>query len=241
MSQVNPTNKPFLSKRQRRMLQDMGIDVFTMRTAAADSAPAHAEVMPTSPSQSPAAAARAALAQAQTAAQTEEAQTTAAPPAQEQGDNQQRAMPLSDAPAAAPVRIDLSFVATPALIYVGETELSALELRFVHDVASAAHWVVKRTPLKSTVRNSEFRWPIVEATGTPERAVTVFCEKHGLFSPGTAVLVSRGAAGVLKPWLSESTEHWLEVDALAQTLAQGDAKRELWQRVIERLVSVREP
>ena len=146
MSQVNPTNKPFLSKRQRRMLQDMGIDVFTMRTAAADSAPAHAEVMPTSPSQSPAAAARAALAQAQTAAQTEEAQTTAAPPAQEQGDNQQRAMPSSDASAAAPVRIDLSFVATPALIYVGETELSALELRFVHDVASAAHWVVKRTP-----------------------------------------------------------------------------------------------
>ena len=72
MSQINPTNKPFLSKRQRRMLQDMGIDVFTMRTAAADSAPAHAEVMPTSPSQSPAAAARAALAQAQTAAQTEE-------------------------------------------------------------------------------------------------------------------------------------------------------------------------
>ena len=230
MSQVNPANKPFLSKRQRRMLQDMGIDVFTTRTASAGAVSAPSEDIRPVSSSNPAAAARAALSEAKTeeTASTVEAVT-----------EQQAALPQSDAPATASVRIELNFVATPALIYVGETELSALELRFLQDVAGAAQWVISRSPLKGVVRNSEFRWPIVEATGTPERAVTVFCEKHGLLSPDTAVLVSRGAAGVLKPWLSESTEHWLEVDALAQTLAQGDAKRALWQRVIERLVSVR--
>ena len=152
---------------------------------------------------------------------------------------QQAALPQSDAPAPVPVRIELNFVATPALTYVGETELSALELRFLQDVAGAAHWVTTRSALTGVVRNSEFRWPIVEAAGTPERAVTVFCEKHGLLSRSTAVLVSAGAARLLKPWLSASTEHWLEVDVLAQTLTQGDAKRGLWQRVIGSLEPAR--
>jgi hypothetical protein len=147
-------------------------------------------------------------------------------------------MPQPEAPA--PVRVELNFVATPALIYVGETELSALELRFLQDVAGAAQWVMNRSPLKNAVRNSQFRWPIVEAAGTPERAITVFCEKHDMLSRSTAVLVSTGAAAVLKPWLSASTDHWLAVDALAQTLTQGDAKRALWQRVIGSLESVRQ-
>ena len=147
-------------------------------------------------------------------------------------------MPQPEAPA--PVRIELNFVATPALIYVGETELSALELRFLQDIAGAAQWAMRRSTLKGAVRNSEFRWPIVEATGTPERAIAVFCEKHGMLSRSTAVLVSTGAAAVLKPWLSASTEHWLAVDVLAQTLTQGAAKRALWQRVIGSLESVRQ-
>jgi hypothetical protein len=111
-------------------------------------------------------------------------------------------------------------------------------LRFLQDIAGAAQWVMRRSTLKGAVRNSEFRWPIVEATGTPERAIAVFCEKHGMLSRSTAVLVSTGAAAVLKPWLSASTEHWLAVDVLAQTLTQGDAKRALWQRVIGSLESV---
>lgn len=227
MSHVNPSSDPFLSKRQRRMLQDMGIDVFTTRTAAADSLPVSDQDTRPTPLGSPAAAARAAL----TAATTEEAPLAMETP--------QAVAPQPDAPASAPVRIELNFVATPALIYVGEAELSALELRFLQDVAGAAHWVMSRSPLKGTLRNNQFRWPIVEATGTPERAVRVFCEKHGMLSRSTAVLVSIGAAAVLKPWLSERTEHWLDVDVLAQTLTQGDAKRRLWRRVIERLESVR--
>lgn len=227
MSQVNPSNEPFLSKRQRRMLQDMGIDVFTTRTAGADSLPAPVQDVRSTPFGNPAAAARAGL----TAAKTEEAT-----PASAVADEPQPSMSQPEVPA--PVRIELNFVATPALIYVGETELSALELRFLQDIAGAAQWVMRRSPLKGAVRNSEFRWPIVEAAGTPERAIAVFCEKHGMVSRSTAVLVSTGAAAVLKPWLSASTEHWLAVDVLAQTLTQGDAKRALWQRVIGSLESV---
>lgn len=234
MSQVNPSSESFLSKRQRRMLKEMGIDVFTTRTASADTLSASAGDTRPAPSRNPAAAARAALTAAKDAKREE------TPPAVHAEKEQQAAMPQSDAPAPVPVRIELNFVATPALTYVGETELSALELRFLQDVAGAAHWVTTRSALTGSVRNSEFRWPIVEAAGTPERAVTVFCEKHGLLSRSTAVLVSAGAARLLKPWLSASTEHWLEVDVLAQTLTQGDAKRGLWQRVIGSLEPARQ-
>ena len=231
MSQVNPSSELFLSKRQRRMLQDMGIDVFTTRTENAEAVSAPVQNTRAAPSGNPAAAARAAL----SAAKTEEALPAAAA-----FEKSQAAEPQSDASTSAPVRIELNFVATPAMIYVGETELSALELRFLQDVAGAAQWVKSRSPLKGTVRNNAFRWPIVEATGTPERAVTVFCEKHGMLSRSTAVLVSTGAAAALKPWLSASTEHWLEVDVLAQTLTQGDAKRGLWRRVTGSLESNRQ-
>ena len=235
MSQANPSSESFLSKRQRRMLKEMGIDVFTTRTASADALAAPAQDARSATSKNPAAAARAALTAAKDAKREE------TPPAVQAENEQQAAMPQSDAPAPVPVRIELNFVATPALTYVGETELSALELRFVQDVASAAQWVATRSALKGTVRNSEFRWPIVEAAGTPERAITVFCEKHGLLSRSAAVLVSAGAARLLKPWLAESTEHWLEVDVLAQTLTQGAAKRELWQRVMASLQPARQP
>ena len=175
MSQVNPTNKPFLSKRQRRMLQDMGIDVFTMRTASADALAGPAQDARSATSKT----------RSRTGSPNRSKGCKKKRPAAQAVNEQQPAMPQSDAPPSAPLRIELNFVATPALTYVGETELSTLELRFVQDVASAAQWVATRSALKGTVRNSEFRWPI-GGGGTPERAITVFCEKHGLLSRSAA-------------------------------------------------------
>jgi hypothetical protein len=89
------------------------------------------------------------------------------------------------------------------------------------------------------VHNSDFRWPIVEASGTPERAVTVFCEKHQMLSPNTAVIGSTKATETLKKWLGDNVSHWLTVDALAQTAARGESKRVLWQQLLEHLLAAK--
>ena len=101
------------------MLQDMGIDVFTTRTASADALAGPAQDARSATSKNPAAAARAAPLTAAKDAKREET-----PPAAQAVNEQQPAMPQSDAPPSAPLRIELCFVATPALTYVGETELS---------------------------------------------------------------------------------------------------------------------
>ena len=253
-----PTNPkgPLLSKRQHRMLQDMGIDVFFSRQAVSDSQTqsavqppvrdeqmGQAQTRPVAPADagaqqpSPASAARAALAQP-------------TPPAPEQ-----RAAAINEAApdpnptdTPAPVKadqteagltIELSFVATPSLVWVGEGPLSELERRFLQDLASALHQAATGGPLKDRVRNSDFRWPIVEASGTPERAVTVFCEKHRMLMPGTAVIGPTEALDTLKRWLGDNTSHWLAVDALAQIAARGESKQALWKHLSEHVLAVK--
>lgn len=135
--------------------------------------------------------------------------------------------------------IELSFVATPSLVWVGDGPLSDLELRFLQDLAAALHQATTGARLKEPVHNSDFRWPIVEASGTPERAVSVFCEKHQMLSPNTAVIGSTKAMETLKKWLGDNASHWLTVDALAQTAARGESKRALWQQLLEHLLAAK--
>ena len=135
--------------------------------------------------------------------------------------------------------IELSFVATPSLVWIGDGPLSDLELRFLQDLAAALHQAITGARLKEPVHNSDFRWPIVEASGTPERAVTVFCEKHQMLSPNTAVIGSTKATETLKKWLGDNTSHLLAVDALAQTAARGESKRALWQQLLEHLLAAK--
>ena len=105
-------------------------------------------------------------------------------------------------PTDTQVRIELNVVATSGLIHLGETPLSAQELRFLQDLASALHWARTRKRLDERLRNSQLLWPIVEVTGTPQRAITVFCQKHHLFSDETAVLITPGAQAVSRPGLT---------------------------------------
>ena len=135
--------------------------------------------------------------------------------------------------------IELSFVATPSLVWVGDGPLSDLELRFLRDLTAALHQATTGARLEEPVHNSDFRWPIVEASGTPERAVTVFCEKHQMLSPNTAVIGSTKATETLKKWLGDNASHWLAVDPLAQTAARGESKRALWQQLLEHLLAAK--
>lgn len=239
MSSTNPTPTGALSKRHRRMLQDMGIDVFSTRGAEPVAAAQASKPRASS-------AAQAALAEAKNTAKSAATANAQAPaPDMDKlvegaaaGVTATGAVPTSaDSSGAtlAPsqVRIDLTVVGTASLVYLGGAALSNVELRFLQDLAGAIYWLGKQTVLTGKVRSSEFRWPIVEATGTPERTVAVFCEKHRLFETTTTVLASPEAFTQLSPWINGDTGHWLRIDELIQAAADGDAKRALWQRVLQ--------
>ena len=229
------SNKP-LSKRQRRMLQDMGIDVFTTRHVASpelhDENPTGSEtgketaketgneVLPSASEVSPLAASR--------TASMSDAETP--PNIPEAGESSQDA---AESSRVSTVRIELNVVATSSLVHLGEVPLSAQELRFLQDLASALHWARARSVLNDKLRNTEFRWPIVEAAGTPERAVAVFCQKHQMLSGETPVLITPAAQAALSPWISAETSHWILIETLGEVSGQGVAKRALWQQVMQ--------
>ena len=241
------SNKP-LSKRQRRMLQDMGIDVFTTRQVASpelhDENPTGNEagkevakeiaketgneVLPPISEVSPLAAARTALV---TDAETP---PDIPPNIPEAGESSQDA---AESSRVSTVRIELNVVATSSMVHLGEVPLSAQELRFLQDLASALHWTRARSALNDKLRNTEFRWPIVEAAGTPERAVAVFCQKHQMLSGEMPVLITPAAQAALTPWISAETSHWIPIETLGEVSGQGAAKRALWQQVMQCLGS----
>ena len=89
--------------------------------------------------------------------------------------------------------------------------------------------------LEEKPHNSEFRWPIVEASGTPERAIAVFCQKHQILSGEIAVLITPGAKAILTPWIKDEACHWIAVETLTGASSNGDAKRALWLQVMQSL------
>ena len=230
------------------MLQDMGIDVFTTRQVASpelhDENPTGNEagkevakeiaketgneVLPPISEVSPLAAARTALV---TDAETPPDIPPNIPEAREPSQD------AAESSSVSSVRIELNVVATSSMVHLGEVPLSAQELRFLQDLASALHWARARSALNDKLHNTEFRWPIVEAAGTPERAVAVFCQKHQMLSGETPVLITPATQAALTPWISAETSHWIPIETLGEVSGQGAAKRALWQQVMQRLDS----
>ena len=220
------------------MLQDMGIDVFTTRQVASpelhDENPTGNEagketgneVLPSVLEVSPLAAARTALV---TDAETPPDIPPNIPEAVEPSQD------VAESTSGSSVHIELNVAATSSLVHLGEVPLSAQELRFLQDLASALHWTRARDALNDKLRNTEFRWPIVEAAGTPERAVAVFCQKHQMLSGETPVLITPAAQAALTPWISAETSHWIPIETLGEVSGQGAAKRALWQQLMQRL------
>ena len=202
------------------MLQDMGIDVFTTRQVAvaewrdenSTMTETDDEPMPVASEVSPLAAAQTALV---TSADTGSDSDAAIEPSQG----------AAESSIDSAVRIELNVVATSSMVHLGEVALSAQELKFLQDLASAVHWARSRSGLEDKLRNAEFRWPIVEAAGTPERAVAVFCQKHQMLTGEMPVLITPAAFAALTPWINAETSHWIIIDNLAKASGQGAAKK----------------
>jgi len=141
-----------------------------------------------------------------------------------------------DANIQAPT-IQLNFVASPSLVYLSHTPLSALELRFLQDLCSVVHRIITGQPMQENLRSDEFRWPMVAASGTPARAVTVFCEKYRLLKQDTVVIGTPDALQTLKSWLEDGCDHWIEQTDLAQVASQGQEKKHLWSQVLQSIAA----
>lgn len=218
--------------RQRRMLVDMGIDVWTSRssnpmvTDAAVSGDA-GQVPAAAGSQPSLAEIKASLA---------EVNGQGAVGAQRAKPDQVNAVqaPSTDAPEVLQAdRIHLYFAKKANVLYVSEAPIGGPSQSFVQDLLLFLNWSVTNGEFDASKKSllSEFQWPVVATSGTPERAVAAFLDKHGLTSPEGLGLFSAGAMKALKPWLPSATSRFIEIPDLAELVTNALAKEKLWDKL----------
>jgi len=214
------------------MLVDMGIDVWTSRssnpmvTDAAVSGDA-GQVPAAAGSQPSLAEIKASLA---------EVNGQGAVGAQRAKPDQVNAVqaPSTDAPEVLQAdRIHLYFAKKANVLYVSEAPIGGPSQSFVQDLLLFLNWSVTNGEFDASKKSllSEFQWPVVATSGTPERAVAAFLDKHGLTSPEGLGLFSAGAMKALKPWLPSATSRFIEIPDLAELVTNALAKEKLWDEL----------
>ena len=232
MSLDSPQSHQQMPDRQRRMLVDMGIDVWTSRssnpmvTDAAVSGDA-GQVPAAAGSQPSLAEIKASLA---------EVNGQGAVGAQRAKPDQVNAVqaPSTDAPEVLQAdRIHLYFAKKANVLYVSEAPIGGPSQSFVQDLLLFLNWSVTNGEFDVSKKSllSEFQWPVVATSGTPERAVAAFLDKHGLTSPEGLGLFSAGAMKALKPWLPSATSRFIEIPDLAELVTNALAKEKLWDKL----------
>ena len=231
MSLFPPQSHQQMSARQRRMLMDMGIDVWTSRSSSP--IVAEVEVAVDTPGVPVVAAAPHALAEIKASlaeasgggavrALAADVASTQAPTA--------TATPVEKPEVLQTDRIHLYFAKKANVLYISEAPISAPSQSFVQDLLLCLNWSVTNGEFEVAKKSllSEFQWPVVATSGTPERAIAAFLDKHGLSSPEGIGLLSAGAMRILKPWLLSATSRFVEVPDLAELATDALAKEKLW-------------
>ena len=223
-----------INDRQRRMLADMGIDVWTSRSASpivADGVVIEDfRQMPSADASQPTLAeikvsllevsgSKAAGVQTARAVQVNSGRESS-------GDTQ-----LVETPEVLQAdRIHLYFAKKANVVYISEVPIGGPSQSFVQDLLMFLNWSVSNGEFEASKKSllSEFQWPVVATSGTPERAVAAFLDKQGLTSPEGLGLLSAGAMKALKPWLPSTASRLIEVPDLAELTANALAKEKLW-------------
>ena len=234
MSLDSPQSHQQMPDRQRRMLVDMGIDVWTSRsfnpivTDAAVSGDA-GQVPAAAGSQPSLAEIKASLAEVNGQA------AVGAQRAKPDQINVVQALSTDTPPVDAPEvlqvdRIHLYFAKKANVLYISEAPIGGPSQSFVQDLLLFLNWSVTNGEFDASKKSllSEFQWPVVATSGTPERSVAAFLDKHGLTSPEGLGLFSAGAMKALKPWLPSATSRFIEVPDLAELATNALAKEKLW-------------
>ncbi|MEZ7817800.1 MAG: hypothetical protein QMB25_00285 [Pseudomonadales bacterium] len=218
-----------MSTRQRRMLVDMGIDVWTSRSFNPQvnevEAPSDLATAPTDSVVPPSLAeVKARLAEVSGAGGVA-MQPTKAEVAKEP--------PVAKPAVLQADKIHLYFAKKANVLYISEEPITGLSQSFVQDLLLFLNWHITNGEFETTKKPllSEFQWPVVATSGTPERAIAAFLDKHELTSGQGLGLLSAGAMKVLKPWLPSQLSHFIEVPELAELATNALAKEQLWSEL----------
>ena len=82
---------------------------------------------------------------------------------------------------------------------------------------------------------SEFNWPLTGAVGTPERALLAFMDKFGIGAQdGRIVFCSAATHALIAAWVPLTEHSYLLIPELSELMVSADAKRHLWQMLSTR-------
>ena len=223
-----------MTDRQRRMLADMGIDVWTSRSVSPIVSDAAVigdfKQMPSADTSQPNLAEITASLLEVSGREAVDVQTAKAVQV-DLGKESSGDMPLVEITEVLQAdRIHLYFAKKANVLYISEERICGPSEFFVQDLLMFLNWSVANGEFEASKKLllSEFQWPVVATSGTPERAVAAFLDKHGLTSPESVGLLSAGAMKALKPWLPSATSRLIEVPDLAELAANALAKEKLW-------------
>ena len=220
------------------MLADMGIDVWYLRQANGTSLAA-AETAQTAPNDfarsanaSGLAAVKSALQEASPQALQPEtvlpktATQTLAPtppaPSEQSGDSA----------TIAPMHLHLMH--NDAALVLSQEPLVAGLRHFVADILlSQQQRQDAATSTKAVV--GEFKWPLTDNPGTPERALLAFMDKFkvGLEQP-RLLLCTEAILAQLTSWTVVPAQSYMLMPELSQLMVSADAKRDFWQAISNR-------
>ncbi|MCR9258663.1 MAG: hypothetical protein NXH95_03005 [Pseudomonadaceae bacterium] len=213
-----------LDLRRSKMLAAMGVQVWHLRPAADEAAPAAARVSESVP-----------VAEAVSLPETVTPPGTA--PVPETQVPQPQARPestpaLSETPA--PVPLEFQWAKGTASILLFSPVAGATSMRHAKDILRYADWRGQHSA-PGPARSGEFKWPqlLDTTTGTPVRALGVFIEKH--FPDAKPwFLVADDLVDELLPWLREalpdgSVEKILILNNFSGSVTDAAQKKQIWQ------------
>jgi hypothetical protein len=130
-------------------------------------------------------------------------------------------------------RIQIYFIKKGDALYLSEEPITDSSQSFLKDILLFVNWQINRGKFEpaGVEQISEFRWPVVATSGTPQKAITAFLDKHISSFDYSLVLCDRGALRVLKPWLPDYKLKFFELPELSELLADADAKRRFWSEL----------
>lgn len=205
-----------LTSRQTRMLADMGIDVWYPRTATSEARRVDTE-------QQTAAKGLASLKSALQAPQ--QTTKTSQPPAQP---------PRQPEVTTAVEPIHLYVMHNDAVLVLSHEPLVGELRHFVGDILLSQHW---QQGVKAAAKAalSEFKWPLTDNPGTPERALLAFMDKFkiGVDQP-RLLLCSAATLAWITTWIALPEESYISIPELPELMVSADSKKAFWRLISNR-------
>lgn len=106
---------------------------------------------------------------------------------------------------------------------------------FVADLLFSQQWRHGTDSAAKTVI-SEFKWPVTDNPGTPERALRAFADRYQLGALQSRLLLCTAATlAELTAWITLPEQSYVLIPELPELMSNANAKRVLWQRLSTRL------